>query len=168
MKGRYFLNHKGNVPELEPKDSMKLFFVYFIILFVFACILFFNIKRSEAFVPDFRGLTSDGKFHSCVELHYNTRLVPTCYAKIKGKLVNIGSQVTAFTGIYDSKGKKIYEGDRVSTPGYQDGMVIWESNEYLYGYYIWIGNDIYYYFRNLEGQPKSTWSTKLSENYNKK
>jgi len=34
MRGKYFLNHKGNVPELSPKDENRLI-VILVILFLF-------------------------------------------------------------------------------------------------------------------------------------
>lgn len=101
--------------------------------------------------------TYQGKDYPCVELKWLKKGV-TCYAKINGKVKSIGIDIKQWTGLYDKTFKKIYEWDAVRTSGIPDGIVIFENNEFRYGYYIWGNDGEFYSFKNLDGQLVGTWS----------
>ena len=71
-----------------------------------------------------------------------------------------------WTGLWDSNGTKIFEGDRVRNPNGTEGIVMFSDTDYTrtaaigyYGWYIRNESGTIYPFRDFGSAPQTTFST---------
>lgn len=109
---------------------------------------------------EFRAIASDGTYRLCTEIYWSPYYDHfVCYELVRKKLVSLGlAIIQQWTGVYDTAGKKIYEGDRIATPGYPNGIVVFGYEKYL-GWAIRGDDGNYYLFSDLSSQSPATWST---------
>lgn len=103
-----------------------------------------------------------GKTYYCDSVYWGT-LGTYCYSFVKGVLTSHGvGQLQEWTGLYDSVGVKIYEGDTVSTPGLPLGVVTFGETTTYYGWFIAGQNGKFYLLQLMPNLQKSLWSTVIN------
>lgn len=115
--------------------------------------------------PLYKGQTVNNKIIDCNQVTINLDTNKAyCYVKnSKGTLVSAGLvTLKLWTGLFDSKGTPIYEGDTISTPNYPTGVVTLGSASNLcvegyHGWYVKAGYNLP--FLNLGNYSSIYWST---------
>lgn len=118
-------------------------------------------------LPVFASTTPYRAYYPKTKLHYPcdevkfTSKGTYCYELVKTTYKSHGiGTLQRWTGLYDSKGVKIFEGDTVATPGIPNGIVTFGITTTFIGWYI-AGIDGKAYSFTQMNLPKSNWSTVL-------
>ena len=139
------------------KKSLIIIIALFIALPVFASV---PPSKFRAYYP------KTSKTYYCDSVYWGT-LGTYCYSFVRGVLTSHGvGMLQEWSGLYDSKGVKIYEGDRVSTPTVlgkvvPDGIVEFGETSTFYGWYIAGDDGKFYTLQLMPFLRKSEWSTVL-------
>lgn len=135
------------------KKTLIIIAIIFLALPVFASP---SIPKYRAYYP------KTNKTYYCDSVYWG-QLGTYCYSFIRGILTSHGvGNLQEWTGLYDSKGIKIYEGDQVSTPGIPNGIVTFGETSTYYGWYIAGYDGMFYKLQLMPNLQKSLWSTVIN------